>query len=91
MRSVATWTDLVASVCDFSVLWEERAMTKSIEDHMTRARALVERHIENYGMVPHPDRIKEAIAELSQQSFDLGFRAAGGTISRVLVSPAKRA
>lgn len=33
---------------------------------MRRARQLVEDHIEAYGMVPHPDRIKEAIAtELS--------------------------
>jgi hypothetical protein len=54
-----------------------------IDDHMTRARRLVEDHISAYGMVPHPDRIKEAIAEQSQQSFDLGFRAAGG------ISPAQ--
>lgn len=33
---------------------------------MRRARQLVEDHIEAYGMVPHPDRMKEAIAtELS--------------------------
>jgi hypothetical protein len=31
---------------------------------MKVARAVVEAHIENYGMVPHPDRLKEAIAEL---------------------------
>jgi hypothetical protein len=29
---------------------------------MRRARALVEAHIADYGMVPHPDKIKEAIA-----------------------------
>lgn len=29
---------------------------------MRRARALVEAHINEYGMVPHPDKIKEAIA-----------------------------
>lgn len=29
---------------------------------MRRARALVEVHISEYGMVPHPDKIKEAIA-----------------------------
>lgn len=29
---------------------------------MRRARHLVEAHIEAYGMVPHPDRIKDAIA-----------------------------
>jgi hypothetical protein len=54
------------------------AVVAKIDDHMTRARRLVENHIEAYGMVPHPDRIKEAIAEQSQESFDLGFRAAGG-------------
>ena len=31
---------------------------------MVTARAVVEAHIEAYGMVPHPDRLKEAIAEL---------------------------
>lgn len=55
------------------------AETRRLDDHMTRARRLVENHIEAYGMVPHPDRIKEAIAEQSQDSFDLGFRAAGGS------------
>jgi hypothetical protein len=29
---------------------------------MRRARAIVELHIADYGMVPHPDKIKEAIA-----------------------------
>lgn len=29
---------------------------------MLRARALVEAHISEYGFVPHPDKIKEAIA-----------------------------
>lgn len=29
---------------------------------MRRARALVDAHISEYGMVPHPDKIKEAIA-----------------------------
>jgi hypothetical protein len=31
---------------------------------MMKARKLVEAHIESYGMVPHPDRLKEAIAAL---------------------------
>lgn len=63
-----------------------RTLTR-VDDHMTRARRLVEDHISAYGMVPHPDRIKEAIAEQSQQSFDLGFRAAGG-IAPDVSSPA---
>lgn len=33
-----------------------------VNGHMRRARALVEAHISEYGMVPHPDKIKEAIA-----------------------------
>lgn len=33
-----------------------------VDGPMRRARALVEDHIATYGMVPHPDRIKEAIA-----------------------------
>lgn len=33
------------------------------DDAMRRARALVEAHIADYGMVPHPDKMKEAIAE----------------------------
>jgi hypothetical protein len=31
---------------------------------MKTARAVVEAHIEAYGMVPHPDRLKEAIAKV---------------------------
>jgi hypothetical protein len=58
---------------------EQARAPRRADDHMTRARRLVEDHIEAYGMVPHPDRIKEAIAKQSQESFDLGFRAAGGT------------
>jgi hypothetical protein len=56
-----------------------QAAPRRVDDHMTRARRLVEDHIEAYGMVPHPDRIKDAIAKQSQESFDLGFQAAGGT------------
>lgn len=33
-----------------------------VDGPMLRARRLVEDHISHYGMVPHPDRIKEAIA-----------------------------
>jgi hypothetical protein len=29
---------------------------------MLTARRIVEQHIETYGMVPHPDKLKEAIA-----------------------------
>lgn len=54
---------------------------RRVDDHMMRARRLVENHIEAFGMVPHPDLIKDAIADMSQQSFDLGFRAAGGSVS----------
>jgi len=37
------------------------------EQAMLVARRLVEDHIEIYGMVPHPDKLKEAIArELSK-------------------------
>ena len=32
------------------------------EKTMLKARQIVERHIRDYGMVPHPDRLKEAIA-----------------------------
>lgn len=31
---------------------------------MMKARTLVEAHIAAYGMVPHPDSLKEAIAKL---------------------------
>jgi hypothetical protein len=33
-----------------------------VDAPMSRARALVEAHIADYGMVPHPDKLKEAIA-----------------------------
>jgi hypothetical protein len=32
------------------------------DKQMKMARALVEQHIEAYGYVPHPDKLKEAIA-----------------------------
>lgn len=38
------------------------SMPEPINGPMRRARRLVEKHIESYGMVPHPDKIKEAIA-----------------------------
>lgn len=71
---------------DATRLWNRRfdfaqRPAHRIDDHMTRARLLVENHIEAFGMVPHPDLIKDAIADMSQQSFDLGFRAAGGSVS----------
>jgi hypothetical protein len=45
---------------------------------MLKARAIVEQHINDFGMVPHPDKIKEAIASalaaLSPQCKALPFR-----------------
>lgn len=44
---------------------------RRVDSPMGRARALVEAHIADYGMVPHPDKIKEAIAaELGSISAD---------------------
>lgn len=38
------------------------SITDRVDGPMRRARALVEHHIATYGMVPHPDKMKEAIA-----------------------------
>ncbi len=35
---------------------------------MIAARLLVEDHIQEYGMVPHPDKMKEAIAKVLRDS-----------------------
>jgi len=35
---------------------------------MRSARALVEAHITDYGMVPHPDKMKEAIAKAIREA-----------------------
>lgn len=37
--------------------------TKMDDKAMLTARRLVEAHIQDYGMVPHPDKMKEAIAK----------------------------
>lgn len=39
------------------------AMPEPIDGPMRRARKLVEDHIADFGMVPHPDKLKDAIAE----------------------------
>lgn len=41
-------------------------------DAMLIARKMVEDHIECYGMVPHPDRIKERIAGALRIAFEQG-------------------
>jgi hypothetical protein len=46
-----------------------------VDAPMHRARALVEAHISDYGMVPHPDKLKEAIAA------ELGLRKSGPDIA----------
>lgn len=38
---------------------------------MLRARRLVESHIAAYGMVPHPDKLKEAIATAEDRRYML--------------------
>ena len=43
------------------------AIPVRVDGPMRRAREIVEAHIADYGMVPHPDKIKEAIAA------ELGF------------------
>jgi hypothetical protein len=75
------WKDVERAVRAAVVAGHAQTPAHRIDDHMTRARRLVENHIEAFGMVPHPDLIKDAIADMSQQSFDLGFRAAGGSVS----------
>lgn len=58
------------------------AKAARIDDHTTRARRMMKDHV-SLGVVLHQDRMMEDIAVLSQQSFDLGFRAAGGEIDRL--------
>jgi hypothetical protein len=46
------------------------------DDAMLIARKIVEDHIEFYGMVPHPDRIKERISRALRISFEQGRASA---------------
>lgn len=52
---------------------------------MMRARKIVEEHITNYGMVPHPDRLKEAIANaLPSDVNELALRLARKDLIRAV-------
>lgn len=42
---------------------------------MLRASRLVEAHIAAYGMVPHPDKLKEAIASADDRRYTLLLKA----------------
>jgi hypothetical protein len=55
---------------------------RRVDSPMGRARALVEAHIADYGMVPHPDRIKEAIAaELQLGQTPVGIEQAAKIVA----------
>lgn len=47
-------------------------MAQNDDDAMLIARKMVEDHIECYGMVPSPDRIKERIAGALRIAFEQG-------------------
>lgn len=66
-----------------------------VDDPMRRARKLVEAHIADYGMVPHPDKLKEAIAAelgLAQiRSADKCLAVSAAALSMPLVARPERA